>query len=211
MAFKEAKPFLFIVGLIGILALFLYPPLALLPAGLFAYILYFFRDPERSVPTDPRAIVAASDGKVIGVDEVVENILTKQKMKRVAVFLSVFDVHVNRTPYEGKVTQITYQPGEFLDARHGEVDLRNENQNWLLETPHGPMVVRQLAGLIARRIVGWKKMGDTLTKGERFGMIRFGSRTDVYLPLECEVLVKAGERVQGGSTIIAKWPENISK
>lgn len=188
---------------------FLFQPwLAVLPVLAFAYILYFFRDPEREIPAGPREIVAPADGVVISVGEYEENVFTKQKMKRVAIFLSVFDVHVNRAPVAGTVKQTVHKPGEFLDARHPEIDVRNESLDWWLETARGTVVVRQIAGLIARRIVAWSKEGDQLAKGERFGMIRFGSRTDVYLPLECEVLVEKGQRVAGGSSLIARWPEN---
>jgi phosphatidylserine decarboxylase len=203
---KEARPFLLILGVVFLLCAFVSLWLALVPALLFVYVLYFFRDPERVIPADPLAIVSSADGKVIAVDEIEENHFTREKMKRVAVFLSVFDVHVNRSPVAGEILKIHHQAGEFLDARNPEIDVRNEAQNWLIVTDRGQVVVRQIAGLIARRIVAWCKKGQLLTKGQRFGMIRFGSRTDVYLPLECEVVVKVGQRVAGGSSVIAKWP-----
>ncbi len=128
------------------------------------------------------------------------------RMKRVAVFLSVFDVHVNRSPVNGKVKSTTYKAGEFLDVRHPESSTRNEFRAWWIETPQGPVAVRQIAGLVARRIVAWSKEGDTVARGFRFGMIRFGSRTEVFLPLECTVLVKPGDRVAGAATPIARWP-----
>jgi phosphatidylserine decarboxylase len=207
MALREARPFLIILGLFFLLALWFSPWLALMPGAAFAYVLWFFRDPERPISPDPRDIVSAADGKVIAVDTVEEPWHAQAPMKRVAVFLSVLDVHVNRAPAPGRVAKIHHHAGEFLDARHPEVDIRNEAMNWLLETPRGPIVLRQIAGLIARRIVAWSQEGDTLEKGQRFGMIRFGSRTDVYLPLEVEVLVKPGDRVQGGATVIARWPQ----
>lgn len=204
---KEARPFLIILGVVTLIAAILFWWLALVPALLFVYVLYFFRDPERTISSDPLDIVSPADGKVIAVDEIEENHFTHEKRKRVAVFLSVFDVHVNRSPVEGKVLKVHHQAGEFLDARNPEIDVRNEAMNWHLETPRGPVIVRQIAGLIARRIVGWSKEGDVLAKGHRFGMIRFGSRTDVYLPLDCEILVKVGQRVEGGSSVIAKWSQ----
>ena len=208
-AIREANPFLMILILVATSCLWLpagWQNLFFVPFLLFFYVLYFFRDPKRVPPTDDDAIVSAADGKVIFVDEVEEPSYSHQKMKRVAVFLSVFDVHVNRMPYAGTIKKITHQPGKFLDARLPEIDVQNEAMNWLVATNRGEMVIRQLAGLIARRIVGWAKEEQTLTTAERFGMIRFGSRTDVYLPLDCEVLVKPGERVQGGLTVIARWP-----
>lgn len=206
MAFREARPFLIVLGLLTVLALWVSPWLALMPGAACAYVLWFFRDPERTISTDPRDIVSAADGKVIAVDTVEEPWHCKAPMKRVAVFLSVVDVHVNRAPTAGSIAKIHHHAGEFLDARHPEVDVRNEAMNWLIDTPRGPVVLRQIAGLIARRIVAWSKEGETLEKGQRLGMIRFGSRTDVYLPLETEVLVREGDRVQGGATVIARWP-----
>jgi phosphatidylserine decarboxylase len=209
MALREAKPFLIILAILAVACLFLPYPfywITLLPDILFIYVLYFFRDPQRIPPADPNAIISAADGKVIFVDEVEEPSYSHQKMKRVAVFLSVFDVHVNRMPYAGTIQKVTHQPGKFLDARVPDIDVQNEAMNWLVSTNRGEMVIRQIAGLIARRIVAWAKEGQTLTTAERFGMIRFGSRTDVFLPLDCELLVKPGERVQGGKTVIARWP-----
>ncbi|MDZ4789508.1 MAG: phosphatidylserine decarboxylase family protein [Blastochloris sp.] len=204
-AHKESRPFLIFVGLIIVITGYFFWWLALIPILLFIYVLYFFRDPERIISSDPQDIVSPADGKIIAVDEIVEDYFTKQKMKRVAVFLSVFDVHVNRSPVEGKVLKSHHHAGEFLDARNPEIDVKNEAQNWLIETSHGMVVVRQIAGLIARRIVAWSQEGDVLTKGHRFGMIRFGSRTDVFLPLDCEIHVQVGQRVEGGSTVIAQW------
>jgi phosphatidylserine decarboxylase len=206
MAFREAQPFLIAAGVAALIGFWLWYPLGILALVAFGYILYFFRDPERVIPSDPDAIVSPADGRIVAVDESIERFYSKEKMKRVAVFLSVFDVHVNRSPVAGTVEHSEHHAGEFLDARHLEVDLRNESWNWLIRTDRGPVVVRQLAGLIARRIVAWKKTGESLAKGERFGLIRFGSRTDVYLPVGCEILVKVGDRVEGGSTILARWP-----
>jgi phosphatidylserine decarboxylase len=180
--------------------------LALLVIGLFVFVLYFFRDPERSVPTDEKIIVSAADGLVVDVVEMDEPDFKLGKMKRVAVFLSVFDVHVNRSPVQGTVKKTTYKAGDFLDVRHPDSSIRNECRSWWLETPQGPVAVRQIAGLVARRIVAWSKEGDDLRRGYRFGMIRFGSRTEVFLPMECTILVKPGDRVEGAASPIARWP-----
>ncbi len=204
---REARPFLLILGVLTLGFAFFAWWSAMLPALLFVYVLYFFRDPERTPPDDPLAIVSAADGKVIAVDEVPEDAFTQKKLKRVAVFLSVYDVHVNRTPYAGTVKKRHHHAGEFLDARLPEVDVKNEAMNWLLETARGSIVIRQIAGLIARRIVPWRNEGDVLQTGERFGMIRFGSRTDVFLPLDCEIKVKIGDRVKGGESVIACWKQ----
>jgi phosphatidylserine decarboxylase len=210
MALREARPFLIILTIAALLCAFLPQPfywITVLPVLLFFYVLYFFRDPERNAPADPDLIISAADGKVIFVDEVEEPSYSHQKMKRVAVFLSVFDVHVNRMPYAGTIKKVTHQPGKFLDARVPDIDIQNEAMNWLVATNRGDLVIRQIAGLIARRIVAWAREGQTLTTTERFGMIRFGSRTDIFLPLDCELLVKPGERVQGGKSAVARWPK----
>jgi phosphatidylserine decarboxylase len=127
-------------------------------------------------------------------------------MLRIAVFLSVFDVHVNRSPVEGVVNSTVYKAGQFLDVRHPDSSTRNECRSWRLETANGPVAVRQIAGLVARRIVAWSSEGSPLARGQRLGMIRFGSRTEVFLPVGCIPLVKPGDRVQGAATPIARWP-----
>jgi len=172
---------------------------------LFCFIVYFFRDPERVVPADEAIIVSAADGLVVGIDEMEEPDFHLGRMIRIAVFLSVFDVHVNRSPATGVVKSTTYKPGQFLDVRHPDSSTRNECRSWLLETERGPLAVRQIAGLIARRIVAWSAEGKTLARGERMGMIRFGSRTEVFVPLGSTVLVKVGDRVEGAATPIARW------
>ncbi len=210
MAYREARPFLYTLVLAAALAWLLTPWLSvplLLGAG---YVLYFFRDPDRTISAEPRDIVSPADGRVISVIEEEERWFSKEKRLRVAIFLSVFDVHVNRAPVAGRIARMIHEAGKFLDARDPAVDVQNEHQTWLIETERGPVVLRQIAGLIARRIVAWSEMGDRVAKGDRIGMIRFGSRTDIYLPLDCEILVKAGERVAGGSTVIARWPEETS-
>jgi phosphatidylserine decarboxylase len=173
--------------------------------GLTAFVFYFFRDPERAIPADPALIVAAADGLVVSVEEMDEPDFQLGRRRRIAIFLSVFDVHVNRSPVSGRVKKTTYKAGSFLDVRHVDASTRNEALAWLIETDHGPVAVRQIAGLVARRIVAWAKEGSALARGDRFGMIRFGSRTEVFVPLACTVLVKPGDRVQGAATPIARW------
>jgi len=212
------------IPLAVLMALLIFLPRALLPetwfvaklvfaltglvvALLLGFVCYFFRDPERILPADEKIIVSAADGLVVDVVEMNEPDFGLGRMKRIAVFLSVFDVHVNRAPVSGLVKKTTYKPGQFLDVRHPDSSTRNECLSWSLETPQGPVAVRQIAGLVARRIVAWSSEGATWQRGERFGMIRFGSRTEVFLPLECTVLVKPGDRVAGAGTPIARWPE----
>jgi phosphatidylserine decarboxylase len=139
--------------------------LTLVSGLLFLFVLYFFRDPERAVPEDRNIIVSAADGLVVGIDEMEEPDFHLGPMIRIAVFLSVFDVHVNRSPVEGLVNSTVYKAGSFLDVRHPDSSTRNECRSWRIETAHGPVAVRQIAGLVARRIVAWSKEGSMLARG----------------------------------------------
>ena len=167
----------------------------------------FFRDPEREVPSGPYVIVAPADGTVMDIIALDETEVLKGKTRRVGIFLSVFDVHTNRAPIDGRVVYRQRRPGLFVDARRADCSEKNESMTWAFENPRVTIVARQITGAIARRIVAWAQIGDELKKGERFGMIRFGSRTELYLPLNAEVLVKVGDHVLGGSTIIARLPD----
>ena len=178
--------------------------LALLGGLLILYTFYFFRDPERTVPTDPDLVVAAADGKIVAIEDVEEAEVVKGTMKRVAIFLSVFDVHTNRAPVAGTVTYTERRVGKMLDARHPDASRLNECRTWAIEHGSRVVVVRQITGAIARRIVAWAKVGQSVARGERFGMIRFGSRTEVYLPMDTEIVCQVGDRVQSGVSIIAR-------
>jgi len=169
--------------------------------------LAFFRDPDRPAPTDPNLIVAAADGTVTDIVEMDEKEVLKTKMRRVGIFLSIFDVHTNRAPIDGRIIYRQHRDGLCVDARRPDCSEKNESMTWTFENSRVTIVIRQLTGAIARRIVAWAEAGDELKKGERFGMIRFGSRTEVYLPLAATVLVKVGDHVLGGSTIIAQLPD----
>ena len=190
--------------LLGVASYFISLWLLLLILLFFVYTISFFRDPERAVPADPDAVVAAADGTVADIVEVEETEVLNATRRRIGIFLSVFDVHTNRTPVEGRIIYRKRHEGRCLDARHRDCSEKNRAMTWAFENSRGVIVVRQLTGMIARRIVGWAKVGDELKKGERFGMIRFGSRTEVYLPLDAVVLVKVGDRVSGGSSVIAR-------
>jgi phosphatidylserine decarboxylase len=177
--------------------------LGCLASGFFAY---FFRDPERDVPGGPEAIISPADGKVVEVDEVQENEFLKSAARRVAIFMNVFDVHVNRSPVAGAVREMQHRPGEYKAASRQDAALRNEQHVVLLETDTGRQIlVVQIAGLLARRIIPFIKPGQHLVRGERFGMICFGSRVDIYLPREVAIQVKVGDRVKAGSSIIGRW------
>jgi phosphatidylserine decarboxylase len=179
--------------------------LGLAAGGFFAY---FFRDPERAIPTEPGVIVSPADGLVIRVDEVEENEFLTSPSRYVAIFMNIFDVHVNRSPVAGTVTEMRHQAGEYMAASRPDAASRNEQQAILLENAAGRQVmVVQIAGLLARRIIPFVKPGYNLARGERLGLICFGSRVDLYLPRDSQIEVKTGDRVKAGSSIIGRWDE----
>jgi len=204
----EARWILAILFFLALASWFFAAWLSLFFFVLILYTLFFFRDPDRNIPADRDAVLAAADGTVTDISEVDETEVLKTRMRRVGIFLSIFDVHTNRAPIEGRITYRQHHEGLCLDARRQDCSEKNEAMTWGIENPRVTVVVRQLTGAIARRIVAWAEVGDQLAKGERFGMIRFGSRTEVYLPLTASVLVKAGEHVAGGSTIIARLSDS---
>ncbi|MFZ5950742.1 MAG: phosphatidylserine decarboxylase family protein, partial [Candidatus Rifleibacteriota bacterium] len=170
-----------------------------------AFTLYFFRDPEREIPQGESLIVSPADGKIVGIDSVEHVPFIDGPAKRISIFLSIFDVHINRAPIKGKIEYRHYAPGEFLPAFEPKASIKNEMNTIGIEDSDGyRVVVRQIAGLIARRILCWKNPGDKIERGDRFGLIRFGSRTDIFLPLDARVEVSLGQRVQGGATVIAR-------
>lgn len=171
-----------------------------LALGLF--VLYFFRDPERRIPSEPGAIVSPADGRVV---EIVGEPFGGRSGTRISIFLSVFNVHVNRAPVGGEVRKIDYYPGKFLGAWKEKASTANEQNVIILATPAGEIWFKQIAGFVARRILCWTRIGDTVKLGERIGMIRFGSRVDLWLPADAEILVQRGQNVAGGATQIARW------
>jgi phosphatidylserine decarboxylase len=203
----EGRWIFVVLSAAAVLGWFIAPWLSLIFLLLIFYTLAFFRDPDRVAPADANAVVAAADGKVADIIEIEEPEILKTRTRRIGIFLSIFDVHTNRAPIRGRVIYQKHRVGLCLDARRPECSEKNEAMTWAFENPRVTIVVRQLTGAIARRIVGWAKVGDELEKGERFGMIRFGSRTEVYLPVNADVLVKVGDHVAGGATIIARLPD----
>ena len=173
---------------------------ALVPLVLATFFLWFFRDPDRNIPSDPGAVVSPADGKVSRVETVEVDGKTR---KRISIFLNVFDVHVNRSPVSGLIRGVHYQPGKFGNAMNPECAEKNEQNTVTIDAEGGTVIFRQIAGLLARRIVFTKKIGETVTRGERVGMIKFSSRTDLLLDASAEIQVKAGDQVKGGSTIVA--------
>jgi phosphatidylserine decarboxylase len=171
------------------------------------FVAWFFRNPSRVVPQGPRLILASGDGKVIAIEEEFEPRFIKDRSIRISIFLNVFDVHINRVPCEGVIEDVQYQPGLFLAANKPDATLRNEQNALMIRTAQGPKVLCvQVAGLIARRIVCWVAPRDRAVIGERFGLIRFGSRMDTFLPVGSAVRVAVGDRVKGGETILGELP-----
>ena len=170
--------------------------------GLFLFVTWFFRDPERIVPQEPNAIVSPGDGKVVEIVPDKDPLLERDGYTRISVFLNVFNVHVNRVPIAGKIQTFRYNKGKFLNAASHKASLENEQSAILLNNGHVTILVKQIAGLIARRIVCWAKEGDEFQRGQRYGLIRFGSRMDVFVPEGTDIKVKIGDIVNGGSSII---------
>jgi phosphatidylserine decarboxylase len=207
----EARWIFVLLVLLAIASSFATVWLSLLFLLLIFCTLAFFRDPDRAAPADPNLIVAAADGTITDIIDLDENEVLKAKMRRVGIFLSIFDVHTNRAPIDGRIIYRQHRDGLCVDARRPDCSEKNESMTWAFQNRRVTIVVRQLTGAIARRIVAWAKSGDELKKGERFGMIRFGSRTEIYLPLNAELLVKVGDHVLGGSTVIARLPEAVGE
>ena len=217
---KEGRSYILIVSLVATLLSifsFSYPSLLLRIAvllcwGAFIVVVNFFRDPERKVPGDPRNIISPADGKVLDVRTLSEETFLHREAIRVSIFMSLFDVHVNRAPVEGMVNYIHYHRGKYLPAYREKASLDNEQMTigfiWSPQEERKEkelkIMIRLIAGVIARRIVFWKKLHDTVGQGERIGMIKFGSRVEVYLPQGIELLIKKGDKVKAGETVIAR-------
>jgi len=182
------------------------PALAAIPILLGAFFLWFFRDPERRIPADALAVVSPADGKVTDVSQ---TLLNGQPSTRISIFLNVFNVHVNRSPISGVITAVNYRRGKFGNAM-GEISAEENEQNIVtVKGDCGTVVFKQIAGLLARRIVFNKKVGDRVGRGERVGLIKFGSRVDVVLPAAAAIQVKVGDHVAGGSSVLALAPVSM--
>lgn len=192
----------------GVLLGWLTSPIwAVIPLLLAAFFLWFFRDPERAIPQESGALVSPADGKVTDVSVV--NTQSGQQA-RISIFLSVFDVHVNRSPIAGVIRDVRYQSGKFLDARSPDCADQNEQNIVTVEGDGQRIVFKQIAGLLARRIVFVPKIGDHLERGQRVGLIKFGSRTDVLFDADSRLNVKVGDRVKGGASILAYLPQQAT-
>ena len=167
------------------------------------FITFFFRDPRREVPQGKNIVISPADGKIVAIKDIHENDYLKQDVKQISIFLSIFDVHVNRVPVSGKIESIKYNPGKFHIAALPKASLENEHTAMIISDGNTKILVKQIAGFIARRIVCNVKPGDVIKKGERYGLICFGSRVDIFLPPDAEIKVKMGDKVKGGINIIA--------
>ncbi|MBA3672056.1 MAG: phosphatidylserine decarboxylase family protein [Gemmatimonadaceae bacterium] len=178
--------------------------LAFLLTVIALWVAYFFRDPERSGARGEQVVIAPADGKVVLIQEVDEPAFMGGRAQRISIFMNVFNVHVNRYPVTGTVRYVQYNPGKFLNAAVEKSSLENEQMSVGLETPHGRILVRQIAGLIARRIVTYSTIGEHVEQAQRMGLIRFGSRVDVFLPLSATVKVSIGQHTIAGTSVVAE-------
>ncbi|MFM9942541.1 MAG: phosphatidylserine decarboxylase [Hyphomicrobiaceae bacterium] len=203
----DGHKFLYIAVPIALLLLFLYVPLGMVAAGIAGYIAYFFRDPERVTPLREGLVVSPADGRISSIESVkppAELGLGSDERLRISIFLSVFDVHINRSPVAGRISRSVYVPGAFFNAALDKASEENERRSLVITQTSGTdIAVIQIAGLIAQRIVTFKGEGSSIGVGERFGLIRFGSRVDVFLPPGKTCLVAVGQRAVGGETVLA--------
>jgi phosphatidylserine decarboxylase len=211
---REGFPFIAIAGLIAAAAFAIavnrrswgFWLIALVLLLLALWVAYFFRDPERTGQRGPALVISPADGKLIMITEVDEPSFIGGKAIRLSIFMNVFNVHVNRYPTDGVVKYLHYNKGKFFNASSEKSSLENEQQSVGLETPRGKILVRQIAGLIARRIVTYSKLGESVHQADRMGMIRFGSRVDVFLPLNAKIIAKNGTITTAGVTLLAELP-----
>lgn len=200
---KDAYKFAVPPIIVGVSCLFFgwrIPAAVLILLG--GFIFYFFRDPERTIPADPALIVSPADGTVM---EIVSEALDSRDGSRISIFLSIWNVHVQRAPVAGRIADIAYRPGRFYGAYRARASAENEQNVIYIDTPQGVLVFKQIAGAVARRVLCWKRKGEMVARGERVGLIRFGSRVDIWLPIETQITVRRGQMVKGGESILAKW------
>lgn len=210
---REGWPFIAGFALVTIVLGFIWQPLFWIGLILTAWCTYFYRDPVRVTPVDDRLVISPADGVVSFVGPAVpprELGLGPDELTRVSVFMNVFSCHINRSPARGRIARVEYRPGKFFNAELDKASAENERNGLVIDTPNGPLAVVQVAGLVARRIVCWADGGEDLAVGERFGLIRFGSRLDVYLPAGAALRVSVGQTAVGGETVIAEYGAGIA-
>ena len=202
---KEGLPTLLVLIVITLILYLVYPWLVVIGVGLIVFVLYFFRDPVRHISKDESLILAPADGLVINVEEVEETDYLKERAILVSIFMSPFDVHVNRSPIQGTVDHIEYRKGRFISATKPESHDVNEKNFIGITNGKRKILVVQIAGIMARRIVNWTKMKQNVDQGEKIGMIKFSSGTQLFLPQSTEILVRKGDKIQAGKTIIGRF------
>lgn len=200
----EGSPFILGALALTVLVSIFFPVGTPIPFVLTAFMVYFFRDPERLIPEGKDLFVAPADGRIIVIRDVHELQHLNAEMKQVSIFMSPFNVHVNRAPCDGRVKTVRHNKGRFLAAYKDDASIKNENIEMVLETSYGDILVRQVAGFVARRAVCRKREGDELRRGERYGVIKFSSRVDIYLPKDVEIKVKINDTVKAGETVLAE-------
>lgn len=211
---REGYPFIAGFFIASLILGWLWNPLFWIGMVLTVWCIYFYRDPERVTPLDDRLVVSPADGKVSAVGTYVPPVelgLGDKPRLRISVFMNVFSVHINRSPVRGKIEKIAHKPGKFLNAELDKASLENERNSVLIDSPHGEVGVVQIAGLVARRILCWSKEDEILSVGERFGLIRFGSRVDVYLPEGAVARVAVGQTAVAGETILAEFDSQYTE
>lgn len=202
---KEGYLYIALLAVITVLVgLAFHPYWSIIPGVLMGFVSFFFRNPNRAIPFDDVLVVSPADGKVMGVTEVDDEEFVNEPCNKVTIFLSVFDVHVNRSPIAGEIKFQQYTCGRFKPAYKESAGCENERHSIGIENDNMRILVTQIAGLIARRIVSWVTLGSVLKQGERYGLIKFGSCTELVMPRNIEVLVKKGDKVKGGETIIGR-------
>jgi phosphatidylserine decarboxylase len=196
----------------GLVLLSLHTSVAVLLIGgalvfLALFVFYFFRNPSRMIPMEPGVVVSPADGRVVVVKEE-EN--AGRPGQRISIFLAIWNVHVNRSPAAGTIQRVEYKPGKFLAAWAEHASLENEQNVFTLSSEYGEIVFKQIAGWVARRVVAWKRTGDSVARGELVGLVRFGSRVDLWLPESAEIAVKVGDKVKGGSSVVARMTAGVT-
>jgi len=201
---RDAWFYLAILAFLAVLAYWVWPWLVILPGILFLFITYFFRNPERNIQTDEFMLVSPADGVVMDVERVFEDQFLNGESIRVRIFLSIFNVHVNRSPMAGEVVFRAYRPGKMIPAFKSHASELNEKNYVGIQNDHLEILVTQVTGFIARRIVCWVNKGDKVGKGERFGLIKFGSCSEIFVPTNVEIMVSPGDKVRGGVSVIGR-------
>lgn len=199
---KDAWLYVIVLGIVSIGMYYLYAPISILGVLLLLFVMFFFRNPSRKIPEGDNLVISPADGTVMSVEKIDEPNFMEGEAQRVSIFLSVFNVHINRAPIEGTIKYINYRHGKFIPAFKSHASEINERNSVGIQGKQIKVLVHQITGFIARRIVCWVKEGDNVVKGQRFGLIKFGSCTEIIVPLNVDVQVKPGDKVRGGKTII---------